>query len=144
MTNIDLSKLQAASEFAGLATAAAPQDSSYPIGTFTLAAGATKQFTLFIPAPIAGNVISQGRVQVVGGSSGLSNYWWPLSGGSLDIIDRNTSGSGTGGFVFSFFTQSGTNGRNLILTITNNTVSGSLTFPGVTVNVHTNFYSYPW
>jgi hypothetical protein len=141
---IDITKLQAGI-FAGLSRLGPPLDKQFAISSFSLPAQATNTLTFFIATPdTSGAVLSNMRVQLTGCSSQLSNYWYPINGGALTILDQNTAGTGTAGWVYTFSVQPASGGRNLKLRLLNNTVGATLTFPNATLYTHTNFYTYPW
>jgi len=142
--SINLSAAQMSSELVGLADMGTVT-TTYTVSGFALGHGASSLVT--VPIVFSSNeVISIMRINIAGGSSGISNYWFPANGG-FELIDSNSAGSGTG--AFTFFWQatsapSGLTGRGLYFYVKNNTVGTTLTLPTLTLNIHTHFYAYPF
>ena len=144
MSNINLSNLQAGSGYAGLQVAGPSVSNAFSVPSTSYTAGQIKSYAFSMVGPSTTKIfMSNTSINITGASTGISGFWIPISGAAT-LIDNNASGSGTGAFTMSFQISPAMGGRTLTVYVKNATAGSTLTFPGITVNASTYFYTYPW
>lgn len=137
--SVDVSKLVASSEIAGLQNLGVITGSGTISGTMP-AAGIlpSSSISLNFPGGVPTDVIAMTRVNITGNGtgSGITDYWFPLQG-SLVILD------GTNGYFLVIYSTSATGGRKIFVELVNNT-QASQTVSGLKVSIFMHLYSYPF
>lgn len=132
---MDITKTQAASSISGfqdLGTATG----SITIGSYSSPVHSTQAFSFNVPFS-RNDVISVMRIQVLGLSAPIGNYWYPLQG-SLTFNDVSD------GLQVNFTVTSAGSGRTITVTLYNNTAGATVIVPTLTINAYAHIYSFPF
>jgi hypothetical protein len=108
------------------------------VNGLVLPTGGSVSSTFNLPLAFKTNqILSITTIKVLGASSSLSSYSWPLIS-FLNLDDFANK------YDVLFIMQSAANGRNIQFQFKNNTANSSVTVPNLTITATAHMFTYPF